>query len=209
MNCGNCKNDFTGKNFGVVVPGGVVDICSKECRAEYRKKAEAATRKKSPAGSGNAKKGVKIPRTLSKSEIKKKLRPTETDISSSIASQLDGVGAWNTRVQSGKVKTAGGGFIHLSKPGTPDRVAALGVPIWLEVKRSGEKPTDVQTATHIQLRDNGSLVFVVDDPSDMPVILNGLRTFKVEIQVIARMLREMQSSIDADLERARREGKKK
>lgn len=201
MNCGNCKTDFEGKNFGVVVPGGVVDICSVKCRAEYRQAAAAKTQKK-PAGSGNAKKGVKIPRKKSAADIKKALRPKEGDISASIASQLAGVGAWTTRVQSGQIKTATG-VVRLAKPGTPDRFAAIGVPIWIEVKREGEKPTPVQLAAHKELRENGSLVFVVDDARDVPVILAGLRPFKTEILVIARMLREMQSAIDGDLGRDR------
>jgi len=203
MNCGNCKTEFEGRNFGVVVPGGVVDLCKPACRAEFRKKTEAAKTNKRTPGSGNAGKGVKIPRALSKSEIKKKLRPKEGDISKSIASQLDGVGAWNTRIQSGKIKTAEGRFVQMSKEGTPDRVAAIGVPIWIEVKRSGEHAKPEQLATHSRLRDNGSLVFVVDDPADLPVILNGLRTFKIEVEVIGRMVREMQHAIDGDLVRAR------
>lgn len=194
MNCGNCKQPFSGRNFGVVLRGGsVVDLCSTTCRAEYRNR---------PPDPATPKKALGSKRKPTPSEIKRSLRPKETDVSASIASQLDGAGVWNTRVQSGSVKTATG-YVRLAKPGTPDRVAAAGVPVWIEVKRSGEKPTADQLATHEKLKANGSLVFVVDDPADVPVILRGLRSFKPEIDVMSQIMREMQSSIEGEVNRER------
>ncbi len=192
MNCAQCKATFAGRNFGVVIAGGVADLCSPACRADYRKAAKKPTPRSRNAGKG-----------VTQAAARRATRPKETDISASIASQLSGLGIWNTRVQSGQVKTQTG-YMRLAVNGTPDRFAALGVALWIEVKRPGEKPSTVQLDVHRELKANGSLVFVVDDARDLAVIRTGLRSFKPEVECIARILREMQWTIDGDLDRDRR-----
>jgi hypothetical protein len=219
MKCSNCKKIFEGPNHGRVVVDGrrvtSLDNCSPECRRagissgagrisvgsiptvkEIFDKTNARTGREVRKAIDNAVNGVKIPRPLSQSKIRRKMRPRETDISRAIGKQLTDAGVWNTRTQSGAIKTAGGHMINLCKPGTPDRVFNLGLNVWIEVKRPGETPTPDQVATIAKLKANGSLVFVLDDPADLDFILHELRTWKGSIETINQLIAPIQNRID-------------
>ena len=74
------------------------------------------------------------------------------------------------------VKAVGGMCPKLISPGTdgmPDRMvllpdAHLG---FVEVKAPGQKPRPLQERRHAQLRDVGFMVFVLDDPEQIPGII--------------------------------------
>ena len=70
------------------------------------------------------------------------------------------------------VKRAGGICPKLVSPGSagmPDRLALLpgGLVVFVEVKRPGEKPTNLQAYRHGQLRRLGMRVCVLDDPTQI------------------------------------------
>ena len=138
-------------------------------------------------------------RRPSRSEILRATRPKETDVSKAIADQLDAAGIWNTRTQSGTVPIAKGGFMRLCRQGTPDRIAVAGVHVWIEVKRPGGKPSPEQLATIEQLKANGALAFVIDDPTAVGVILAGLRDYARELAAIGNRVSDIQRAIDARL----------
>lgn len=208
MICENCKTKFECRNYGFLNAGGrVVDICSTQCRATYRlaisRLADAvsnrAASKRANAAKpafDNAGKGVKIQRQFSTAEIKKKMRPKEGDISKAIGQELDKRGAWNTRIQSGQIKTPGGGIVKLAKAGTPDRIAGAGLTIWIEVKRPGEVARPDQLATIAKLKAAGALAFVLDDPTDCDFIFKGLELYSAEVVAINCRAAKIQSWID-------------
>lgn len=219
MKCSNCKKNFDGPNYGrVVVDGRKVthlDNCSQDCRREgitagagrisvesnptvkeIFGKANARTGQEVRKAIDNAVNGVKISRPLSQSEIRRKMRPKEGDISKAIGRQLTDAGVWNTRIQSGMLKMPDGRVIQMSKPGTPDRVFNLGLNVWIEVKRPGEHPTPDQVATIAKLKANGSLVFILDDAADLDFILHELRTWKGSIETINQLIAPIQNRID-------------
>ena len=74
------------------------------------------------------------------------------------------------------VKAVGGMCPKLISPGTdgmPDRMvllpdAHLG---FVEVKATRQKPRPLQERRHAQLRDLGFMVFVLDDPEQIPGII--------------------------------------
>lgn len=208
MNCENCKEPIPPEATNVIarailIPGRptkLVYFCREKCRQLWRAQIETES---SPAGkstsrSRNARSGVNRGK-MSPAAIKKALRPAETTISKSIGNQLTGAGVWHTRTQSGVIKTQHGRMMHLCSKGTPDRFAACGLPIWIEVKRPGEKPTIDQQTVIKDLRDNGALVFVVDDPAAVRVILAGLAKHAVEISVVQKIVSQIQNEIDADI----------
>jgi hypothetical protein len=132
------------------------------------------------------------------------LRPRETDISKAIADVLDARVAWHTRIQSNQIKTASGHYVRGAREGTPDRVAAAGVMLWIEVKRPGEKPTPEQAETIAKLRANGSLAVVLDDADDARAVLDFLSDWRPHIERIAAMVGVMQGVLDHALEQARK-----
>ena len=74
------------------------------------------------------------------------------------------------------VKKAGGMCPKLVSPGTdgmPDRLVLLpgGRIGFVEVKAPGKEPRPLQVMRHRQLRALGFSVFVLDDPNEIPVIL--------------------------------------
>jgi hypothetical protein len=209
MICSNCKNEFEGKNFGVmsrfdlngrrVHAGKLLDLCSTICRTEFR--SDFPFKKPGNAGSGvgvrNAEPGVTKPkRKPTPSEIRKALRPHERDISRAIGQALTDVGIWNTRTQSGQVRTSSGHNMNLCRPGTPDRIVADGFHIWIEVKRPGEKPSAEQVATLATLRSNGALAFVVDDPAELSIILKGVADSAGRAQIIKGLIMATQIEIN-------------
>lgn len=205
IKCGKCKELIQGKNFGVFDASTFVDLCSLACRVDFK---ETARRRRS----GDADPGVTAaaktsrPRKLSPAEIRKRARPTETDISKSIESQLIAAGLWNTRTQSGSIPI-GKNFMQLCRPGTPDRIFAAGLHVWIEVKREGEKPMPIQAATHEQLKANGALVFVLDDPGDLSFILETLKTSADRLERIRKEIGILQIYCDAALRHGREQKK--
>ena len=74
------------------------------------------------------------------------------------------------------VKAAGGCCPKLVSPGTdgmPDRIVLMpgGRIGFVEVKAPGKKPRQLQVKRHEKLRALGFLVFVLDDPEQIPGIL--------------------------------------
>lgn len=78
------------------------------------------------------------------------------------------------------VKARGGLCPKLVSPGTdgmPDRMVLLPDSHmgFVEVKAPGEKPRPLQQRRHEQLRELGYKVSVLDDPEQIPPILNEIR----------------------------------
>ena len=74
------------------------------------------------------------------------------------------------------VKTAGGICPKLMSPGTdgmPDRMILMpGCRLgFVEVKAPGKKPRPLQVKRHVQLRRLGFPVFILDNPSQIPGII--------------------------------------
>ena len=74
------------------------------------------------------------------------------------------------------VKAEGGMCPKLISPGTdgmPDRMVLLPEARigFVEVKAPGQKPRPLQERRHAQLRDLGFMVFVLDDPEQIPGII--------------------------------------
>ena len=138
------------------------------------------------------------------------MRPRETDISKAIGKRLTNAGIWNTRTQSGQIMVSTGHAMQLCRPGTPDRVFNLGLNVWIEVKRPGEKPSAEQVQTIAKLQSNGSLAFVLDDSTDLDFILDGLRRWNFEIELIRNTVRKIGEDIQSkiDMNAAARNGKK-
>jgi hypothetical protein len=87
----------------------------------------------------------------------------ETSISSAVKEYLDNRGIFNERLNSGKVETKNGNWIHLCDKGTPDRLAIVrGQSIFIETKTLGKKPTTEQLEKHDELRASGAIVIVAD-----------------------------------------------
>ena len=78
------------------------------------------------------------------------------------------------------VKACGGHCIKWVAPGwngAPDRIVLLpGARIgFVEVKRPGQKPRAIQAVRHRQLKELGFDVFVLDEPEQIPGILQQIR----------------------------------
>ena len=78
------------------------------------------------------------------------------------------------------VKAEGGMCPKLVSPGTdgmPDRMVLLPEAHigFVEVKAPGQKPRPLQERRHLQLRDLGFQVSVLDDPDQIPGIIKEVR----------------------------------
>lgn len=78
------------------------------------------------------------------------------------------------------VKKSGGICPKFVSPGTdgmPDRLVLMpaGRPGFVEVKAPGKKPGPLQMMRHRQLTALGFRVFVLDDPEDIPGIIEEIR----------------------------------
>ena len=78
------------------------------------------------------------------------------------------------------VKAAGGWcpkFISPGINGMPDRIVLMpgGRIGFTEVKAPGQKPRKLQIRRHIRLRNLGFLVFVLDDPKELPDIITAIQ----------------------------------
>lgn len=77
------------------------------------------------------------------------------------------------------VKAAGGWCPKCISPGTngmPDRIILMpgGRIAFVEVKAPGQKPRKLQIRRHVRLRHLGFRVFVLDDPDEIPGILEAV-----------------------------------
>ena len=82
-----------------------------------------------------------------------------------------------------EVKKAGGialKFVSPSFDGMPDRLVLLpdGHIAFVELKAPGKKPRVLQKRLHARLRHLGCLVYVLDDPEDIPAVLEAVREGK-------------------------------
>lgn len=78
------------------------------------------------------------------------------------------------------VKARGGLCPKLISPGfdgMPDRLTLLpgGLVAFVEVKKPSGKPTPLQVYRHGQLRQLGMRVYVLDDPEQIPKILDEMK----------------------------------
>lgn len=69
-------------------------------------------------------------------------------------------------------------FVSPSFSGMPDRLVLLpdGKIAFVEVKAPGQKPRPLQNSRHAMLRKMGFPVFVLDNPENIPGMLNELMT---------------------------------
>lgn len=91
----------------------------------------------------------------------------ETDIQRDIMKAARAMGHKAYRMNSGGAR-ARNGYVHLSEEGTPDLLIVMGhgLSLWVEVKRPGEKPTDIQQQRHRELRGMGHSVAVARSVQD-------------------------------------------
>ena len=76
-----------------------------------------------------------------------------------------------------KAEASGGWAPKFASPGTdgmPDRILLMphGRMAFVEVKAPGQKPRPLQLAVHRALRALGFRVYVLDDPEDIPRIID-------------------------------------
>lgn len=98
----------------------------------------------------------------------------ETQLSKKISDWLNETGVWNTRLQSGRVQVMKQWgtkkhvhWIHFGHEGCPDRIAInQGKTFFIEVKKPGQKPSDVQKKEHDLLRIAGAYVILTDSIED-------------------------------------------
>lgn len=182
--CSKCLSQFTpGRTiFGRVVKGKFIEFCSKQCRAAWESGADVrkARRRRSDAQAA-----------------RKATRPSEAAISRNAADLLDARGLWHTRLQSGAVELKSGHYMQLCRPGTPDRVFADGLIVFLEIKKPDETPSDAQIDAMAELTNNGALAFVVDDFGQLEFIEKQLAARRSRIMEIRDAIRDIQNEISA------------
>jgi len=210
--CARCRNDHgrTPKHWRNDATGELFLFCGGDCRQVFIGEATRPGRL-TVKGSDRLKKlrdsipGMmadamekavqKTQKKLQKQIREKLLTPTEAEISKAIGDRLDDLGIWNTRINSGLIKTDSGRVIKLAKEGTPDRVFACGLTVWLEIKRLGKAPTPAQVKAHSELSENGSLALVLDRVEDLEIVLQTL----VDNKAKTALIRKLQSEIRSDL----------
>jgi hypothetical protein len=102
------------------------------------------------------------------------LTPLEKCVSSSIEEYLERRKIYNLRLNSGKI-FLGNRVLHLCPKGTPDRLAIYrGVPLFIEVKKFNEKPTDDQSKSHELIRASGGNVIVAYSIEDVAIALRSI-----------------------------------
>lgn len=181
MICANCKDPIN--NRAIVIGGGLV-VCGMNCKI---------------AIVDNAAKGdTRSPR---KKTAGPKIR--EGDVSKSIGADLKAAGIWNTRLQSGAIQVVNRlGQTHtmnLCTAGTPDRMFAAGVIVFVEVKGTGGVLSPKQSEVIEILRNNGALAFVVNDPLQFRNLQKALRKYENEIEGIRGQVRRLQTKIEAEM----------
>jgi hypothetical protein len=100
----------------------------------------------------------------------------ETRISKAIGDYLNSLRIYNLRLNSGRLKAAGG-WVYLCPQGTPDRFALVnGHPLFIEVKQPGKSATDAQEETHERIRRAGGIVIPeASSVAQVDVVVRGLR----------------------------------
>lgn len=102
---------------------------------------------------------------------------TETEIQASIMAAARAMGYKAYRLNAGGRR----GRIRLLEPGTPDVLVLMrgGRTLFVEIKRAGEDPTDVQKERHRELRELGHAVTVARAVEDFieaeKEVRNGIR----------------------------------
>ena len=84
------------------------------------------------------------------------------------------------RALAAGVKKAGGLCLKFVSPGwagAPDRMVLFpgGKICFVEVKAPGQRPRPLQEARHGQLKKLGFMVVVLDDPGDIPDIIESMK----------------------------------
>lgn len=98
---------------------------------------------------------------------------SETELSRSIQSALEGLGALVTRIQSGSLRGAGG-HVQCARKGTPDlHVLYRGFNGFLEVKTDTGELSGDQAAWHAEARQHGGAVYVVRSTEQALRIVRG------------------------------------
>ncbi|MCI0659711.1 MAG: VRR-NUC domain-containing protein [Acidobacteria bacterium] len=106
----------------------------------------------------------------------KALSPSESLISKAICDFLDAKKLWHHRVQAGMIQTVKAyknkktgesreyrNWAKNARKGTPDRLFLIkGIAHYVEVKKSGRKPTPEQLAVHQEIREAGGVVIIAD-----------------------------------------------
>lgn len=193
-NCAKCGNKFKGKNYGRVINGLVLDLCSTDCR-----QADAAAIQGGGSGAGTPEGQAEKQKTLKKPAKPKIGQISEAQISKAIGENLTLNRVWNTRLQSGALKLATGHFMRLCPEGTPDRLAAPGLMVFFEIKKPGREPDPAQLETAATLRKNGAMVFFVDSIDDYLSIMAAIKKRAGEFAIIAGQVRKLQADIAADV----------
>jgi len=206
-NCDYCREPLPKAG-----PGGMIAdatgrrwfFCNRNCRGQWKAAREVTATPEKALRSITPKLTLGKPKPLSQAAIRRANRPSETSISTAIGKHLSDLGLWNTRTQSGAIKTASGHIMKLCRAGTPDRIFAAGLHVWIEVKRPGEVPSPDQVAAIAALKANGALVFVLDDATDLDFILDGLRNYQETINDINNDIRIIEADILHNLEMNRK-----
>jgi hypothetical protein len=196
LTCNKCRKAIEGPAVAAANAGGLVLFCSFDCKKAFT----AAARIRRLTDDRQARN--RPPRKQTQAEIRRQLErasiPSENEISGSAADVLDERGVYHTRIQSGSIQTAGGHYMKLARIGTPDRMFADGLIVFLEIKKPGEIPGPEQRETIADLRRNGALAFVVDDYGQTEFITAALDRRRERIDAIAAAIAELQSDIDSE-----------
>lgn len=189
--CDHCRNEFEGAAVGKHAGGRMLIFCGRECRYKYTEQNSRPQWSKPRRSHSAAQAGRATTR-----DRKKLAAAREADVSRAAASELNGADIWNTRLQSGVLKLESGHIVNLCTPGTPDRMFADGVIVFLEIKSTGEKPNPEQAATIAKLKNNGALVFVLDNFLQLDFIRKELSKHRPRIIAIRDEIRSIQNELE-------------
>lgn len=97
---------------------------------------------------------------------------TETEIQKQIANTARAMGCKVYRMNAG-----GRNGYHGAEAGTPDLLVVMdfGYVLWVEVKRPGEEPTEIQAERHRELRGMGHAVAVCRSAEDFVAAVRELK----------------------------------
>lgn len=98
----------------------------------------------------------------------KQYNGSEQQLQNMIIEGLQHIGFYAVRVNSGAIQTRNSDWVKLFPKGTPDILAIRhGHAWWFEVKKPGEKSTDIQRGVQDTLRAAGCHVFEVHGWEDV------------------------------------------
>ena len=106
--------------------------------------------------------------------------------------------AFSTRLQSGRLRIENY-WVYLCAPGTPDSFFADGLICFVEFKKADKQPTDEQKAAQKALRENGAVVFTLDNYDDYSFIRSELKKRRQQIADINQRIAALQSAIESEL----------